>query len=551
MQVGNGTRRATTAAALATLLVLSLAGGVPSSLAAAVTDPAVAAPAVLRVDPSEATRAPVWDPDDVPDDHASGAVHDGLAETRRCTGGFAVEDPPAGGHTHPSPATCSHGPDEAPVGVDVRDQPTVAELRLRAATDTAAAGEAGGTASEAGAVPCYGDGSDGRRLQAVYAVAADRPDRFASVAPLIAGYAATADQAFATSAARDGGVRHLRWVTDSGCALSVLHVVLSPTGDDSLGNTRAELFTQGLGRTDRKYVVWTDAAVYCGIAYVVGDSRPDASNPANSGPTFARIDTACWGYSGSVEAHEIAHMLGAVQLSAPNSNGAWHCTDESDRLCYDDGSGASLNYLCASAGEPMLDCNGDDYFNVAPVAGSWLATHWNLASSLYLEIVEGAGPAPGPLPVAPGPDTPVPPTPTVTATPDPPVIVLPPVPPPVAPDPTSIQPTVPTGPTSPPAPTSSTAAARRVTSTFTVRLPQRTVRVRVQAAAGPLSVTARFAGAGRVLLGARDTDQDRLVSQLRRSGKGVVTPVPAGRYVVTVSGRPGTRVTLRVARLVR
>ena len=90
-----------------------------------------------------------------------------------------------------------------------------------------------------------------------------------------------------------------------------------------------------------------------------------------------------------------------------------------------------------------------------------------------------------------------------------------------------------------------------MTTTYTVRLPQRTLRVRVRAAAGPLSVTARFAGTRRVLLGARDDGQHQLVSGLRRSGKGVVTSVPAGRYVVTVRGLPGTRVTLRVARLVR
>jgi len=536
--VSSRTASIAVAGALSIILVgLGAPAGVTSSSAATLPDPGSAGPAVLRVDADEATRPPSWDPSGVPDDPGAGAVHDGLAATHGCTGGFAVEDPPAGGVTHSSRARCSHGPDEAPAGVDVRDQPTVGELRDRA-VDGAAADEFGPAAAEAGRVPCFGDGTSDRRLQAVYAVAADRPDRYDAVAPLIEGYAATADRAFEASAARDGGVRHLRWVTDASCALSVLHVVLSPTGDDSLGNTRAELFTQGLGRTDRKYVVWTDATLYCGIAYVVGDARPDASNPANSGPTFARIDSACWGYSGSVEAHEIAHMLGAVQLAAPNSNGAWHCTDESDRLCYDDGSGASLNYVCESAGEPMLDCNGDDYFNIAPAAGSWLASHWNLASSLYLETVEGA--RPGPVPVAP--------TPTVTPTPDPAPTVVPIVQPPAAPPPTT---TGPVGPTADPPLPVARPQARRVMSTWSLRLPRYAVRVRVQSAAGPLSATVRFPGRGRVLVGASDGQKHRFASRLRRSGRALFTDVPAGHHVVTLRGRPGTRVRLTVARLVR
>ena len=230
----------------------------------------------------------------------------GLRDSARCKGAYAVENSRAadGGSFG-----CSHGPDPAPKGVDVTEKPTVAEL------------QAGVTASETGAVPCYGDGVSGRRIQAIYSGASDRNNRYASVLSLIRTYAARADSVLNTSAARGGQVRHIRWVTNAACQLDVAQVVLTPTGDDSIGNTRAELASLGYNRTDRKYVVWTDDTRYCGIAYTAGDARPDDSNPANNGPTVARVDSGCWGMSSPVEAHEITHTLGGVQLSAPNSNG--------------------------------------------------------------------------------------------------------------------------------------------------------------------------------------------------------------------------------------
>jgi hypothetical protein len=69
-----------------------------------------------------------------------------------------------------------------------------------------------------------------------------------------------------------------------------------------------------LHRTDRKYLVWVDAAVgICGLGEVYGDSRPGPENRNNRGPSYARVDTPCWQYA---ELHEIFHNLGAVQRDA-------------------------------------------------------------------------------------------------------------------------------------------------------------------------------------------------------------------------------------------
>lgn len=109
---------------------------------------------------------------------------------------------------------------------------------------------------------------------------------------------------------------------------------------------------------------------------------------ANNGPpgipgSVARIDSGCWGLASrgqSVEAHELMHSLGAVMRSAPNASAAGHCTDDSDRMCYQDGTVAALRSLCAPSQENLFDCADDDYFHTAPGSGSYLATHWDAAN---------------------------------------------------------------------------------------------------------------------------------------------------------------------------
>jgi hypothetical protein len=228
-------------------------------------------------------------------------------------------------------------------------------------------------------------------VQLVYAHAADVADRSATLVPSFQVWAAQVDDVFNQSAAETGGSRRVRFVQDPvTCAPTVLDVALSATGDDSFTNTINEMRSLGYTRSDRKYLVWMDANVYCGIAQVYNDDRATQDNPNNGRSDIpgmvARVDAGCWGNpNGLVEAHELTHTLGGVQPTAPNGTPNDHCTDDYDRMCYADAAGVTVRVVCpATSHENRLDCNHDDYFSTAPAAGSYLATHWNTADSAFL-----------------------------------------------------------------------------------------------------------------------------------------------------------------------
>jgi hypothetical protein len=249
------------------------------------------------------------------------------------------------------------------------------------------------------------------------------------VKALIQGYAADIDRVFDESAKETGGRRHVRFVTDTNCEVAVDEVKLSPSGDDTFASTVSELLAKGAAyaRPDRKYLVWMDTnssdvfSDYCGIGEIWPDDKPTQNN-ANNGNFWrgliSRIDPQCWGLGsswGSAEAHELMHNLGGVQLSAPNSTWRWHCTEESDLMCYeDDGTldgvvyapqavcnkwsgpppyGTCIGWVfptrymvskCPASHEKLFDCNHDDYYHTSPPKGSYLDAYWNAANSSFL-----------------------------------------------------------------------------------------------------------------------------------------------------------------------
>lgn len=278
---------------------------------------------------------------------------------------------------------CTHGPDPAPEGVDVRVSRDVEDTEK----------SFNNAFVKPASVSCTGDGQTGNRVQLVYARAADVADRYDQFAESFQQWSQGINGIISDSAAKTGGASQVRYVHDAQCVPNIMRIQLSASGDDTFSNSINEMIAAGHNRTDRKYLMWVDANVYCGIATIRYDDRVGQENSNNRGQSYGRTDNGCWGFTSSVEAHELVHGLGGVQKTSPNSDGQGHCSDRYDRLCYDAGYGVTMNYLCSNSNERLLDCNNNDYFSAYPPSENYLSTHWNTARSSFLltEPIPSAG----------------------------------------------------------------------------------------------------------------------------------------------------------------
>ena len=243
---------------------------------------------------------------------------------------------------------------------------------------------------------CGEPGTDGQRVQAIYAHPSSIASRLSAFRANFIQYAANVDLAFSGSAAETGGQRHVRFLTDASCNLLIDDVTVTNAAfvDQDTSPTSAfnamidQLASKGYNRTDRKYLIWYDAAdAMCGIGTQRADDSADLTNANNTTTGYARVDGDCWDYA---EPHELMHTLGGVQNSAPHSSrrqgGSGHCTDDYDVMCYADATTVKVQTVCTNVvDETLYDCNHDDYFNTAPLPSSYLATHWNTANSSWLD----------------------------------------------------------------------------------------------------------------------------------------------------------------------
>ena len=382
-------------------------------------------------------------PQDTPD---QGLVYEGLRAAKAdalCAGAYEVDE-----------VTCTHGPDPAPAGLAVRrdvgpitakaPEPVQPVRETSVPSDAEIARDEGGSALTADApalvpdvapgeadfvmgahdVACEGDGRNGKRVQVLYLHDAGTPSRYTDFVGSIRNWSAGVDRIFDQSAGETGGSRHIRFVTTPQCSVDVSEVQL-PTGSlKSFTGSIKALAKLGYNRTDRKYLMFADTNVYCGIATYVADNRRGLGNRNNGGPSYGRVDAGCW--STVMAAHELTDSLGATLTGSPNASGAGGCLDEYDLLCGADRSGKQVRDVCPKKHETRLDCGHDDYFSTNPKPGSYLDRNWNIAESEFLLRSDGGDDIPD-VPGAPAPATataepttkPADPAPSKSATPTP------------------------------------------------------------------------------------------------------------------------------------
>ncbi len=368
----------------------------------------------------------------------TGLIYNGLRAIKSnadhpCKGEFQVGDIKINGQP-----VCTHGPDEAPAGVDVvktnlQDQikllkrlPTthtaVDQLRAKDSLDQFAAaytGFANHIPYPESPIQCT---SGPYRIQLVLLThVADNAD----VVSLMQHTAHRLESELEYSALHSGPGsvnKHFRFVTSSSCQPTV-SVALTPDnfkGFNDFNSIVTYLSNRGYNAPRTKYLIWDYAgsAQFCGWGSEYNDSNPSVTgNTANKISGYAVVTPVCWSMR---EIHEIMHVLGAVQENAPHTSGTFHCLDGYDTMCYADHVSTVINpithlselkltpcinaygisYACGQNGNPYyiapnctdqslqfdLDCNKNDYFNAGSVSPTnYLYNHWNVARSPYLQ----------------------------------------------------------------------------------------------------------------------------------------------------------------------
>src|SRR4051812_18098409 len=266
------------------------------------------------------------------------------------------------------------------------------------------------------------------QFKVVYAYAADRPDRFAGWKDALQANVAVVERFLS---AQDGGTKALRFDMGTRCGPQYVDIQVVPLPGPR--SSYADNFGAISGAVDRALgaaagprdaIVLADGLSGGSREYGLGETVMGASgevhgasNVHNRGGLtsvlFSRDGAAApgaakWGWWPEGFLHEMTHNLGAVQWGAPHSTEPrgqtlpqyGHCWQGADVMCYAEDAGAAHAMQQDCGGLPgaipqNYDCGRDDYFNPAPAAGSYLATHWNTFDSAFLapcgEIVPACG----------------------------------------------------------------------------------------------------------------------------------------------------------------
>lgn len=254
----------------------------------------------------------------------------------------------------------------------------------------------------------------------------------------IAQIAAGVDSVFIESAKAQNLRYMVRWPRNDKCQIIVRRLLLKQKDFDKFNtaikggprNKNPEkaykiLRRAGLDQNSRKYMVFSKVKNnnmdMCGYDFMpFQDDRPGQENKNNRLSSMQIINRQCW--AGDAEeaakkgdmyvqnaAFQLVHALGGPQKSAPHAlkidgsflgQGAerlkfvYNVTQYDDLLGYYGPVDHDEQDVCETSATSlravMLDCANDDYFNAlgdAVGSDNYLATHWNVANSRFIEKV--------------------------------------------------------------------------------------------------------------------------------------------------------------------
>lgn len=236
-------------------------------------------------------------------------------------------------------------------------------------------------------------------FQAIVARPHDGPDRLAQLQPMVRTAIERASAFMDAEAKALSPTARARYRMACGADGMSVDAVALPTSatSDTFSTIVNDLRALGYSNRNAKYLIFYDDCFAVknlvvqgldspcftgGIGTIRADDRASSSNSNNYGLSYA-VDAGGLGTnpSWSTLLHESGHNMGVVQLSAPNTTGAYHCIDGDDVMCYADGGPRSAEFNPVVCPDLAWDCRHDDYFHPTPPADSYLATHWNLAAS--------------------------------------------------------------------------------------------------------------------------------------------------------------------------
>ena len=249
---------------------------------------------------------------------------------------------------------------------------------------------------------CYGDGISGPRIKVFYLSNKSAGDNFTTYEKIIENNLIEANTILLDGSSNMRAFRFYESRTnDNLCSPTISNLGIS-TYDISNPALVIDKISQDILNKESSptnaLVVDDTQNNFCGLSSgnieyningkLVEKTIPSLDNTLNKGGKVSVISIGCLKYP-QVITHELFHTMGAVAIDAPNHSANGHCLVGYDLMCYDDTGTQNMNFKCPNVIDSFkLDCSGDTYFSLNPIAGGYLATHWNVANSVFLENLQ-------------------------------------------------------------------------------------------------------------------------------------------------------------------